>query len=415
MAVSSQYCPPQPSGILQVISSKKTPAQEDEIISFYTQEQYGSIETITSLSQQNGGKLSKLREDADIEGFMKIMHEGGSYRNKSVPSDVILTAGSSINAEATDSRETDDDDNDDDGIEGYDYYDKELDEWLILDSEGKQSQTSDNDDSSNGNIVSFLKRVTTDGKSMTKAISTFRDSILALYPKLKQEVADKCAITYAIVQDRVVQTLLHGILEVFKKRDGAKQRARRDEANLFHVLENFLGALTEIGHIATPQKFDSLFSQLGCKFLSRQMFLQYMGRGLIKVTEDFVVELRAKRGHVKDPEFFYSCLFRLPFKTAVRLLSEGPQPPQKFFVEYTFTNSDPCLLVSQKSMTLDTDCEYSRFIPLSLFIKSLENQIGFIKENSPEILDLTLSQVMSSLSFDDFYNFISPNTQKEYK
>lgn len=407
----------QPSGILQVISSKKYQAHEDEIISFYIQEQYDSIETITNITLQSGTRFPDLQGSANIEEFMKVMRDGGSYRNRSAPIDVIPSPTISINVEEDDSQEAESEES---AVIEFDYYDRELDEWLILDNEGKQAQTPrGGDDSRNGGIVSFLKRVTTDGESMTKAISFFKDAILGFYPKLKVDVAEKCAIAHAVIQDCVVQTLLRDILGIFNvgiaadeeevKKKKKKKRSRREDASLFHFLENFLGALIELGRISIPQSFDPLFSRLGCKFLPRQMFLQYVNRGLIKITEDFVLGLQAKKTYEKDPEFFFSCLARLPIKTSTRLLLEAPYPPQKFFVEYVFSDNSPCLLVPLKSMTLDADCEYSRFIPLSLFIKSLEKQIELVKTKYSGDFDPTLYQVMKNLSFDDFYSFISPN------
>ena len=412
----------QPSGILQVISSKKYQAHEDEVISFYIQEQYDSIETITNNALQCGKTFSDLQGATNIEEFMKIMRDGGQYRNRSAPIEMIASPSISINVEEDDSQETG---RGDGGVIEFDYYDRELDEWLVLDNEGKQTKAPRGDDSSSssssGGIVPFLNRVTTDGESMTKAISSFKGAILGFYPRLKMDVAEKCAIAYAIFQDSVVQMLFRDIMELFDGKEAVdddkkdttttmatKKRTRREEAALFHFLENFLGALIELGRISVPQSFDPIFSQLGCKFLPRQMFLQYVNRGLIKVTEDFVLGLQAKKTYEKDPEFFFSCLARLPISTATRLLLEAPYPPQKFFLEYVFSNNYPCLLLQVKSMTLDADCEYSRFIPLSLFIKSLEKQIEITRSNYPGNLDPTLCQVMKNLSFDDFYSFISP-------
>lgn len=407
----------QSSGIFQVISPRRSQVQEDDVISYYIRNQYGTIEAITKLMSLNPvfpeHGTAEGRYGLDVERFAAIMREGGSCRASPQPQSSTITLNDSGSSDSEQNEQRDHEENgnngDNTGSGGYDYYDSELDEWMILDNEGKQSPTVDNHDSKDGRIVSFLKRTATDGESMTKAISAFKEAILALHPRLKQEVAELCAITYVVIQDRVVQTVFRDIIQTLEDSEGLdKQRSRRADARLFHVLENFLSAITEMGRIATPQNFDQMFSQLGYRCLSRQAFLQYAGRGLIKITEDFVTELRKKKVDQKDPEFFYSCLFRLSASCSLRLLLEGPRPPPKFFVEYTFAGGPLRVLASPEVMTLDTDCEHSRFIPLSLFIKSLEKQITFIRKNNPDESDATLCQVMESLSFDNLYEFISP-------
>ncbi len=82
----------------------------------------------------------------------------------------------------------------------------------------------------------------------------------------------------------------------------------------FDILEHLHNSLEELG-FPFPRGFHSMFVRLGYSCLSRNLFIQYMNRGVFTIEEDFVEEVVNLLSDCNSPEdhHFKSLLInRLP-------------------------------------------------------------------------------------------------------
>jgi len=186
-------------------------------------------------------------------------------------------------------------------------------------------------------------------------------------PRETKATAMSYAQMYIRCLNEQAEVLFTYIVQSFSVHEDPKQRLL-----FFQVLENMFCAVTELGGIPLPRGFQLKFALLSFECLSETLFLQYVERGVIKVTTEVMCELQEQGLHERRPDFFYHLLCKLSESSAAAVLLNQPQPPP-YLVEH-FLSKCPQLLVSPKSLDLDTCCEDSPFIPLSLLIKLLQTQ-----------------------------------------
>ena len=233
---------------------------------------------------------------------------------------------------------------------------------------------------------------TPSGELLDKVILGLSRRILELNPKLEGGYAQACAEKYHYAQCKSVDILFSDILEQMPEiaisedvskssRKGPGARAvgvQRRRA--FCVMENFLGALVEMGGVLLPQGFSRKFLHLGYSCLPKAIFIQYVERGVLTVTKGFVWSLYERGAYRKDFDFFYLLLCKLSVGNIVDILiSKAPLP--LFFVEH-FLSRCPKVLFSD-GLELD---ESSPFYPLSLVLQSLHKSVEALKAQESEIL-----------------------------
>lgn len=229
------------------------------------------------------------------------------------------------------------------------------------------------------------------GEYLDRVIFNLSRRIIKANPKITFSVAQTCAEKYHHAQCKSVDILFSDMLEQVpgivvtgsesgsvttsgRRLTGSATRAVTvQRRRAFCVMENFLDALIEMGGVLLPQGFSKKFLELGYSCLQKEIFLQYVERGLITVTKEFVWSLYERNVHVRDSRFFYMLLCKLSTDSIIDILL-SKRPPPMFFVEYMLSRC-PRVLFSRE---LELD-EKSPFYPLSLILQSMGKDVELMK------------------------------------
>lgn len=146
-----------------------------------------------------------------------------------------------------------------------------------------------------------------------------------------------------------------------------KRAAHARKMNMFVVLENLLNTIDELGGILYPSGFVKKFAYLGYECLSDLVFLQYVERGTIRITKDFVWTLYMRNVHVKKPKFFYRVVSRLPWYEMTEIVLSQPPPPM-FMVDHCFSKNYKALTYDRVELSDNS----SMFVPLTQILRTLK-------------------------------------------
>ena len=265
---------------------------------------------------------------------------------------------------------------------------------------------------SSGKSIDESQVRTPSGEYLNRVIFVLSRRILRENPRTEHSVAQVCAEEYHRAQCKTVNILFSYILEHVPDavvngasedmtKSGRRVRSSRtvmqQRRKAFCVMENFFCALVEMGGVLLPQGFPKKFLELGYACLQKMIFLHYVERGMITVTKEFVWSLYENGVHVRDKEFFYMVMCKLPTDSINEiLLSKKPLP--LFFVDYLFS-SCPKVLESN-DVKLD---ESSPFYPLSLALQAFRKGIEEMKAQRIQFngLDLHYDDLTPELKEDE--------------
>ena len=231
-----------------------------------------------------------------------------------------------------------------------------------------------NDSNDDNNVEDMMAKVTVHGDTALGVVMQLSADLSALYPKIAEKKASDAAKAYVETQDAVV-TDLFGMISL----GTTKQKIR----TRFRVLENFYCALDELGCVCTPPGFWTEFGTLGLMCMPQTMFVQYVERGRMKVSKNFVRRVIFTESQMKrDSGLVCYFLSKFPVKTALLLLNEAKKKElPEFLVERTFSEDFMCTLKTE--VELGEDYDSSKFLPISLLLSSVEDAVKQGQKKDP--------------------------------
>lgn len=146
--------------------------------------------------------------------------------------------------------------------------------------------------------------------------------IMNLFAKESRPAAQGYAAAYMRCQNDQAEVLFTYIVQSFSERQEPRQRLL-----FFQALENMFCAVSELGGICVPRGFYQKFALLSFECLPESVFLQYVERGVIRITVEVVCELQERKLQETNPEFFFHLLCKLPSQSIIAVLLNQQRPP----------------------------------------------------------------------------------------
>lgn len=252
----------------------------------------------------------------------------------------------------------------------------------------------DNEDNDDNNTDDITARITVHGDTVLSVVVQLAAALGDFYPKITDKRAADAALTYMKSQEAAVSDLFATITIGM-----AQQKIRRR----FCFLENFFCALDELGCVCTPPGFWTEFGTLGLLCLPQTVFFQYVERGRMRITKNFVRRVLFTADTKKsDPKLAYYFLSKFTVRTVLLLLTEAKkQRLPDFLVERSFNEDFSCTLGTDTE--LGEEYDNSRFIPVSLLLSSIEGVVEQ-ERRKDQAYNPPLSEIIKRLDSDELFN-----------
>ncbi|XP_076447468.1 protein pigeon-like [Babylonia areolata] len=293
-------------------------------------------------------------------------------------------------------------------------------------SSGRQSQT----ETVLGRTPLFLQAGHTSKVEPRKKVAAVTEQLLVshLIRHMKKDSrikAQNIAREYVACQIQQCQQLCHLLWSIHMDEDSTayeqllpnlKEAGTDKEYQLFQIYERVFLVTQELA-FCRPPGFSSFFTSLGFKCLSSSVFLQYVDRGILQLTPDFILQLLQDLpddAENNNAEIKFHILSRLPkpfaedcfqrWKHPLLLKAAAQQQVAQVLQEgmvMTYRRhagsgdiDDRSVDVRSRSVTASTDSrsvastETVSFKPLTIFIKHLEDTALEIQRQRPGSMSL---------------------------
>eukprot|EP01102_Stenamoeba_stenopodia_P018625 TRINITY_DN6861_c0_g1_i3.p1 TRINITY_DN6861_c0_g1~~TRINITY_DN6861_c0_g1_i3.p1 ORF type:complete len:724 (-),score=140.28 TRINITY_DN6861_c0_g1_i3:90-2261(-) len=225
------------------------------------------------------------------------------------------------------------------------------------------------------------------------AITHMNDTELATHINncFPKDNAQKCRIwarKHQIEQEKKVNKLFNYIHQKRNLDDDDKYSAMTE----FQLLELLYYATEELCY-PFPKGFPSYFISLAYRCLPRNIFLQYLERGVFRLNESFVEEVLASNtgDSEEDKRFKYQLLSKLKETTSIGIMQKHRENTE--FVVSHILNSLP--IASNEQPTTDMEMtSRSLFQPMTIYLDALGKQyesrkdvIQYLSEQAVRIME----------------------------